>query len=178
MNINENWKTDNLLVRRAVPEDIKDLNSICASWDNKIFIEGEAFPEDYIQNCIQNGDMPPIENSDISNYYFMVIQDVQGSIIGFFDLYHGYPDFETVWISMFLINKTNQGNSLGKEVINTLCTEIKSAGWKSIGLGVHLKNWKGLRFWKNNGFNRILEIYGDKEYDESTYSIIALKKEL
>jgi ribosomal protein S18 acetylase RimI-like enzyme len=79
---------------------------------------------------------------------------------------------------MFLINKTNQGNSLGKEVINTLCTEIKSAGWKSIGLGVHLKNWKGLRFWKNNGFNRILEIYGDKEYDESTYSIIALKKEL
>ncbi|TVY02121.1 GNAT family N-acetyltransferase [Cohnella terricola] len=178
MKISESWNTNSLNIRRAVTEDIEDLNRICASWQDKIDLEGEGFPEGYIENCMINGDLPPIKNAHIANYYFMVIQNKDGKIIGFFDLYHGYPDNETVWISIFLIDRETQGSSFGQEAIQSICDECMKSGWKSMGLGVHLKNWKGLRFWNNNGFNKIIKISGDKEYSATTFSIIGLKREL
>lgn len=144
----------------------------------RLFIEGEPFPDNYIENCLKYGDLPPTDRADISNYYFMVLHNTEGKLAGFFDLYHGYPDDDTVWIGMFLIREELQGKSFGFEAVNSICKECKRSGWKSIGLGVHLKNWKGLRFWSKNGFNEILGIYGDKEYSTHTFSIIGLKHEL
>ena len=178
MRISERWNTNRLIIRKAINDDIKDLNHICASWEDKIHLEGDGFPKGYIGNCINNGDLPPIKSTHISNYYLMVIQKTDGKIIGFFDLYHGYQNNETVWISIFLIEKEVQGNSYGQEAINSICDECKKSGWRSIGLGVHLKNRKGLRFWNNNGFNKIIGIFGDKEYSATTFAIIGLKKEL
>ncbi|SHO43360.1 GNAT family N-acetyltransferase [Anaerocolumna xylanovorans] len=178
MRLSDRWSTERLVIRKAALEDSKELNCICASWEDKIHMEGDDFPKDYIEDCIVNGDLPPIENADISDYYMMTIQKVNGQIIGFFDLYHGYPDKDTIWISIFVIDKEVQGKAYGQEVIKAICDECKKAGWKSIGLGVYLKNWKGLRFWSNNGFNKIMGIYGDKEYSENTFSIISLRKEL
>lgn len=178
MRISESWNTNRLMIRKAISDDIKDLDHICDTWEDKILLEGEGFPKGYIENCINNGDLPPIKSAHISNYYFMVIQKTDGKIIGFFDLYHGYPNNETVWISIFLIDNKVRGNSYGEEAIKSICHECKKSGWKSIGLGVHLKNWKGIRFWKNNGFNKIMGIFGDKEYSETTFSIIGLNKEL
>ena len=178
MRISESWNTNRLTIHRAITDDIKDLNRICASWDDKVHLEGEGFSKGYIEDCINNGDLPPIKGAHISNYYLMVIKETDGNIVGFFDLYQGYPTNETVWISIFLIDKKVQGNSYGQEVINSICNECKKSGWKSIGLGVHLKNWKGLRFWYNNGFNKIIKISGDKEYSTNTFSIIGLNKEL
>jgi ribosomal protein S18 acetylase RimI-like enzyme len=178
MNIQKNWNTNRLLIREAVSEDIAELERICVAWDNKLLLEGENFPENYIKDCITKGDLPPVSNADLSNYAFRVLQENDGRIIGFFDVYHGYPDDKTAWISTFLIDKEIQGRSYGKEVVESIYGQCKKAGWKSIGLGVHLKNWIALRFWTKNGFNIITGIYGDKEYSESAFSIIALKKEL
>lgn len=178
MRICRRWNTHNFIIREAENADVETLNRICSSWEDKIIVEGEAFPQGYIENCISNGDLPPIKGADISNYYFMVIQRINGEIIGFFDLYHGYPNNETIWISIFMIDKNAQGNSCGEEVIKSICVECKKQGWKSIGLSVYLKNWKGLRFWTNNGFDKIIGVYGDKKYSETTFSIIGLQKEL
>lgn len=178
MRVSESWNTNGLIIRKATIDDIQDLNRICLSWKDKILVEGDVFPKGYIENCINNGDLPPIKSAHASNYYFMVIQKTEGDIIGFFDLYHGYPNNETVWISIFLIDKEVQGNSYGQVTIKSICDECKRSGWKTIGLSVHLKNWKGLRFWKNNGFDKIIGIFGDKEYSATTFSIIGLIKEL
>lgn len=178
MNIQDTWNTKRLLVRKAVSEDITALEKVCASWDNKLLLEGEDFPENYIKDCITKGDLPPVSNADLSNYAFKVLQETDGRIIGFFDVYHGYPDDKTAWISTFLIDKETRGKSYGKEVVESIFEQCKTAGWKSIGLGVHLKNWLGVRFWTKNGFNSITGIYGNKEYSESAFSIMVLKKEL
>ena len=178
MKISESWNTDRLLIRKGESADIKELERICTSWDDKILLEGEEFSKGYIENCINHGDLPPVENVQKANYYFMVIQKKDGKLIGFFDLYHGYPDNETLWISTFLIDKEVRGKLYGQEAIKSICEECIKAGWKSAGLGVHLKNWKGLRFWNNNGFNKIIGIYGDKIFNENAFSIIGLRKEL
>lgn len=178
MNINESWKTDRLLIRKAKTDDIKALNQVCASWEDKILLEGEGFPDEYVEDCINNGDLPPIKDASIENYYFLTIQSTDGDTIGFLDIYHGYPDSDTIWIGMFVIDKTYREHSYGKEVIESLIEKSKQADWKTIGIGVHLKNWRGLRFWNKNGFNKIIGIYGDKDYSESSYSIIGLRNEL
>lgn len=93
-------------------------------------------------------------------------------------MYHGYPVQETVWIGMFLIDQGIQGQGYGKELIASLCDACKKEGWASIGLAVHLKNWKGIRFWSRNGFDTITGIYGDKAYGDNAFSIMGLKREL
>jgi GNAT superfamily N-acetyltransferase len=176
--ISDQWSTDRLVIRKTVLADSQELNRISSSWEDKVFFEGDGFPIGYIEDCINNGDLPPIQNATRSDYYMMTIQKADGQIVGFFDLYHGYPKSDIVWISIFVIDKEAQGNAYGQEAIKSLCEECKKYGWKSIGLGVHLKNWKGLRFWRNNGFDKIMGIYGDKVFSENTFSIIGLSKEL
>ncbi|MFT4146127.1 MAG: GNAT family N-acetyltransferase [Mobilitalea sp.] len=178
MRLADSWSTERLLIRRAIIDDAKELNRICISWDDKIYLEGDKFRDGYIENCIINGDLPPIEGADKSDYYMMTIQNTDGRLIGFFDLYHGYPDKDTLWIGIFVIDKEEQGKSYGQEVIRSICKESSRSNWKSIGLGVYLKNWKGLRFWNNNGFNKISGIYGDKEYSDETFALVGLTKEL
>lgn len=178
MRLADNWSTERLLIRRAILDDVNELNRICNSWDDKIYLEGDKFQDGYIENCIKNGDLPPIENANRINYSMMTIQNTDDQIMGFFDLYHGYPDKDTIWIGIFVIDKDMQGKKYGQEVIRSFCDECKKSDWRSIGLGVYLKNWKGLRFWNNNGFNKIICINGDKEYGENTFALIGLSKEL
>lgn len=178
MNIQKNWSTNRLLVSEAIHQDINRLKEICASWDNKVMLEGEEFSENYIEDCLNEGDLPPVSDADKNNYYFMTIRNLNEEIVGFFDLYHGYPDKDTVWISMFLIDKQEQRNSYGREVMEELCNQCLAAGWKFLGLAVHLKNWKGLSFWQKNGFDKLMGIYGDKEYNENAFAIMGLKREL
>lgn len=178
MRLPDRWRTERLIIRSSVLEDSRELNRICASWKDKIYVEGDGFSEGYIENCIINGDLPPIENADVSNFYMMTIQDANGKIIGFFNLYHGYPNKDTLWIGLFVIDSEFQGKAFGQEVIKSICDECKKLECKSIGLGVYLKNWKGLRFWNNNGFNIITGVYGDKEYSENNFSLMGLRKEI
>lgn len=178
MRLPNSWTTERLIIRNTVPEDSEDLKRICASWTDKIYVEGEEFSENYIEDCILNGDVPPIDNANVDNSYIMTIQDVNNQIVGFLNLYHGYPNKDMLWIGLFIIHAEYQGHSFGQEVINSICYEGKRLGWKSIGLGVYLKNWKGIRFWFNNGFNMITGIYGDKEYSENNFSLMGLRKEL
>jgi len=178
MRLPSSWITERLIIRNTIPEDSEALKQICVSWKDKILVEGEAFSEGFIEECIRKGDVPPIENADAANSYMLTIQDVNNKIIGFFNLYHGYPDKDTLWISMFVIDAEFHGCGLGQEVISSLSLEGKKRGWKAIGLGVYLKNWKGIRFWFHNGFNSITGIYGDKEYSENSFSLMVLRKEL
>lgn len=178
MNLKERWIAGGITIRKAAPEDTDRLKEICDSWKNKQELEGEEFPENYIETCLNGEDLPPAPDADKSKYYFMVMEDSKGELAGFFDVYHGYPDKDTLWISMFMIDKDKQGNSYGKAVIESLGSQGREAGYKSLGLAVYLKNWKGLRFWNKNGFDKILGIYGDKEYGVDAFSIMGLKKEL
>jgi RimJ/RimL family protein N-acetyltransferase len=178
MRIANSWRTERLIIRKTVLDDCKELSHICNTWTEKELVEGERFSEGYIENCFNKGDFPPIEKANISDYYIMTIEKIDGRIIGFFDLYHGYPKSDSIWISMFIIDNEFQGNAYGQEVIKSICEICREFGWKSIGLGVYLKNWKGLRFWNKNGFDKIIGIYGDKEYSQNTFSVIGLKQEL
>lgn len=170
-------ETQNLTIRDAVQNDAPALKSICASWSDKLLLEGEGFEEGYIEKCISAGDLPPIANASKEFYQLKSIYSKGDSnIVGFLDVYHGYPKPSTVWISIFVVNAEVQQHGVGREAVAAIAAEAKEKGYSSIGIGVHLKNWKGLRFWTKNGFDKITDIRGDKEYGSNNFSVLYLER--
>ena len=100
------------------------------------------------------------------------------NIVGLIELYHGYPEQDTLWISMFLIKSDRQLHGFGREVIGAISSEAQEKEYANIGIKVHLKNWKGLRFWSRNGFDKIVGISGDEQYGPDKFSLIGLRKSL
>ena len=177
--ISEHIESDRIIIRNATSADIEELRSICESWVDKKHLEGDMFDVDYIENCLSFGDLPPINSATKDYYRFKSICSKENSkIIGFLDVYHGYPTPETIWVSILVIKNTIQQKGFGHEVIELISKEAKEKKYTSIGIGVHLKNWKGIRFWSSNGFDKIKRISGDKDYSENNFSIMYLEKNI
>lgn len=169
-------ETKNLLIKNSSMSECSNLQAICSTLNDKTFIEGMVFTEDYIYKCLTEGDFPPLENTSIDNYYLKSIYlKYPKRLIGFFDIYHGYPSPNTLWISTFALDKAFQNKGYGNEVITELVKVSTSNNFNKIAVAVHLKNWIALRFWIKAGFNKILDIYGDKNLSECNLALITLE---
>ena len=177
--ISETFETERLIISEATMNDERTLQDICFTWENKVFIEGDAFQSDYIKNCLENGDLPPTSEACKENYRLkkITLKDT-GEIIGFFDLYYGYPSSNSIYISILLIDSKKQKMNYGKEVVEKIIYEGRLSSFEKIALGVQLKNWKALKFWINLGFNKILGYYGSTTLSEDTIAMIGLEKSL
>jgi len=106
-------ESSNLYYRNAERNNIPKLRQICESWTDKLLVEDKAFSTDYIARCIENGDLPRLENAKIENYSFKAIcRKTDNEMIGFFEIYHGYPSNDVLWISMFVIDQSVQKKGL------------------------------------------------------------------
>lgn len=170
-------KTPRLIIADAHMDECNELQDICSGWDEKVSLEGEPFEPEYIYKCLTEGDLPPLTTASKGLYQLksVYLKD-SGHLIGFIDLYHGYPSIDTLWISIFLLKKEFQQNGYAREVIGFLADESRRLGYLKIGIGVYLKNWKGLRFWTRAGFDRITGIAGDKDYGVDNFARIYLEK--
>lgn len=173
MNVEE-WKSERISIRYASVDDIDRLKEICDSWSDKRLLEGEEFDEDYIEQAINHAFLPPIPEANKDHQHVMCIIDHNHTIVGFFDCYEGYPDSSCFWIGMFLIDEQYRQYSYGRDTIQFILDYCKKQRLKRCGLAVYLKNWRGLRFWIQNGFTQIESITKDKDYSDSTHALIVL----
>ena len=172
-------KKSRIVIKDSRLEECERLQDLCASWKEKKLTEGEDFEADYVYKCLTQGDLPPIPDANKSNYRFKSIYlKTDDHLIGFFDLYFGYPRQDVVWISMFMIDPKYRKQKYGQEVLEMIGHSICQKGYKKIGLGVHLKNWQALRFWTHVGFNHVTGIYGDKIYGDDNFAVMGLEKDL
>ena len=100
----------------------------------------------------------------------------ENKLIGYFDVYFGYPDTSCVWISIFVIDEAFRKKGYAQEAISYISDVCKKNGFLKIGIGVYLNNWRALRFWTKAGFEKVFGIYGDGEYQENKYAVIGLEK--
>lgn len=169
------FETEKLVISSTLIHECAELQGICDSWEDKMEIEGSVFEPDYIQKCFSQGDLPPIKNANKSPYRLLSIKlkDTQ-EIIGFSDLYFGYPTSKTAWISIFMIHPSYRKNGYAQEAIKMIADECKKQGFSKMGIAVYLKNWRALRFWTQAGFNNVVGIKGDKDYSPDAYARIEL----
>ena len=175
--INEPIETLHLWIRNAEREDLPALETLCRRWTDKELVEGHPFSKDYIENTFNHRDLPPIENASKEAHKLKTITlKNSGEIVGFIELYHGYRHDQMLWFGMFLMDPSHQKHGYGSEVIQTITQEAAKKNYTHMGIGVYLKNWKSLRFWHQNGFDKIIGIYGDKEYSHGTFALMGLEK--
>lgn len=172
-------ETLHLVIRNAESPDLPSLKGLCATWTDRIIVEGHGFDDDYLDIAYHHKDLPPIEGAtpDAHRLKVVSLKETQ-EVVGFFELYHGYSHEKMLWIGMFLMDSRVQKMGYGTEVLKALELEAIKEGFTHMGLGVYLKNWKGLRFWQRNGFNTIRGIYGDKDYSDATFALMGLEKSL
>lgn len=72
--------------------------------------------------------------------------------LGILDLITSYPNSDTFYIGLFLIDKEKQGLTYGSWVYNTVEEKMESLGYKKGRLGVLDNNSKGLKFWEKMGY--------------------------
>lgn len=177
--IDEISKLNKVTILDSKFDECEKLQKICTTWDDKRIIEGEEFEPDYIYKCLTKGDLPPISNANKANYRLksIYLKDTD-ELIGFTDMYYGYPSPEVVWISIFIIDKKYRKNKYAQDAIKLISDKSREKGYEKIGVGVHLKNWGALRFWTKAGFNQIFGIFGDNTYSTDNFAIIGLEKSL
>lgn len=172
-------ETERLVISTTLIHECLDLQNICDSWFDKMEIEGSIFEPDYIKKCFSQGDLPPIKNANKSSYRLLSIKRKETQeLIGFSDLYFGYPAADTAWISIFMIHTIYRKNGYAQEAINMISDECKKLGFSKIGIAVYLKNWRALRFWIKAGFRNVIGIKGDKDYSYDAFARIELTMNL
>lgn len=176
----ERWETPRLIIRDAVETEIEALSGIIAAtsyvlkWEGKI---GEVAP-DYIEKMLKQGDLPPFGTR--KNFRLQtIILSVTGEIIGYIEIYHGYPEPDVLWIASLDIHPSFQQLGLGTEIIEALCAQTKTLSfYRSLRLCVALKNYPALRFWTTTGFDHIIKFYGEKLYNPKTRAGFVLERYL
>ncbi|SJZ44618.1 Acetyltransferase (GNAT) family protein [Pilibacter termitis] len=93
--------------------------------------------------------LPP--NCDLKQkQYFCLSQ--KNKIVAVVDVIESYPDPNTIWIGLLLIDKEQQGKNIGTKIVTGILSSAKLSGYKTVQLGVITNNLKALKFWEKQGF--------------------------
>jgi len=93
--------------------------------------------------------LPPGKTSDDKYYIGFYNNDV---LLGVMDLIIGYPNDETAYIGLFMIDKDNQSKGLGTNIIHETLTYLNQSGFRRAELGVIKHNEQAKHFWHKNQF--------------------------
>lgn len=173
------WSAKNLVISDASENEIDELQFV---YDNCSYI-GEwtglvSKDEHPMLTEFEHKNLPP--NGVAENHRLQSIKLKESNkIVGYFVLYHGFPEEKTFWIAVLAIHKDYQGKKFGQEVVKQLIEEVKNLNsYKNIGLTVGLKNWPAIRFWFGVGFNKIIAFKGDKTYSGKTFADLWLGQDI
>lgn len=90
-----------------------------------------------------------------SNNLHSVGIDQNGQAISFLSILDGYPDSDTLYIGLLLVDERFQRKSIGTSIMNALLTVAADLKFKNLRLSVQENNISGLNFWKKMGFYEI-----------------------
>ena len=170
-------ETERLIIKDSTMDEcvaLQQLNEISdyiADW------VGWKTPPDYVYKCLTEGCLPPGGKKELFQSK-SIYNKSNHQLIGFSELYHGYPEKDVYYIGWLFIHPDYQHNGYAQEFVDCIIGEAAKLGFTELRIGVHLKNWPALRFWTQLGFDKILGIGGDKEHSEKTFSTIILQRKL
>jgi len=102
-----------------------------------------------------------------------------GEIIGYYHIAYGVRRPEILAIGMFVLDPPVQNQRYGSEVLTGLGRELRALpAYEAAWARVWLKNWPALRMWVKAGFDRIVEIGGDKVLSAEGQANVILEQDL
>ena len=77
--------------------------------------------------------------------------------VAFLSLFDGYPEEDTLYIGLFLVDKSVQRSSVGTVIMQAVIAEGFSSGCNAVKLSVQDNNRSGYPFWQKLGFKALGE---------------------
>lgn len=96
-----------------------------------------------------------------------------GILCAVMDIITGYPDKETAFIGLFMLEKDLQGKGIASKIIKESCTYFKLIGFSRVMLGYAKGNPQSRAFWEKNEFKKT----GD-ETQADGYIIVKMQRQL
>jgi diamine N-acetyltransferase len=174
----DRWQTHHLVVKDSVLEDIPELDQVliaCAYMEQWSGWKSEPGSTKSMLPMLTEGELPPNGSKEFFRLQSLRLSGT-GQMIGFLAVYHGYPTADFVWINYLLVHPDFQGKGFGQELVCGLCAEVQSLAYPGMRTLVDVKNWPALRFWVQQGFDRIIQYHGDKIISENTFAHLTLEK--
>jgi ribosomal protein S18 acetylase RimI-like enzyme len=175
------WETPRLAIEDSTRDEVPGLQEVC---DACRYIEewsgwkAEEHPGETMLSVFTDGELPPNGSKELFRLQSIRLRDTR-QLIGFLEAYHGFPTPDTFWILYLAIHPRAQGQGYGQELVRALSQVLKRTGtYARIRLIVDLKNWPALRFWVQSGFDRIVNVQGDKVHSAETFACIVVEKPL
>lgn len=97
---------------------------------------------------------PPNTHKDAKQFKLISANSL---IIGLIDYIVSYPDDDSVYIGLVLIDKQYQGQGMGTKVISKFEDFIKKLGFIYIQLGVVDENTQAMKFWTSLHYKKLEE---------------------
>lgn len=101
------------------------------------------------------------ENKTLDDKFVIGIFNEDKNIIGVIDIIRDYPDSDTWFLGLMLIEPIYRNEGLGKKIFDDTEEWAVDLGAKKIRLAVAEQNKKALRFWEHLGF----KIFKTKQQD-------------
>lgn len=77
---------------------------------------------------------------------------LNGEAVALLSIFEGYPESDTLYIGLFLMNEKFKRKSIGTKIITSLIGEAFDSKYHSIKLSVQDNNISGCSFWRKLGF--------------------------
>lgn len=112
--------------------------------------------------------LPPKMTYD-DKYYVGFFQN--GDLIAILDLILNYPNADTAFIGLFMVDRAIQGKGIGSQIMGSLSGYLRALGYSRIRLAFAKGNPQSEAFWKKNGFSAT-----GMESKEKTFTAVILEK--
>lgn len=127
------------------------------------FVTKEAIMEDFIA-------LPP--NVLMENKYYIGFFE-EGKLVAIMDLILKYPNIDTAFIGLFMMDKNEQGKGTGSNIISDCANFLKEEGFSRIRLAYTKGNPQSSSFWRKNYF-----VETGETSETTNYTAILMERQL
>lgn len=167
--------SDDLILRNTVLEDAEPISRIWRQLgDDPERICGRRIEAEDVCRFVNEGDLPGMLGARPELYRMKTLSNMDSEVLGFVDIYHGYPTKDTLWINTLMVDHRYWGMGYSSLVLDCIRDEAIRAGYTRLGTSVPMLNWPRIRFFINEGFDQALCLTGDSDFGPGKAAQICL----
>jgi diamine N-acetyltransferase len=179
--LSNHWETEGLVVQDSTWDEAPELQQVVDAIPQIRGWTGDGMadePDRPVSSVLAEPPLPPNGAKELFRMQSIRLRDT-GELIGLLTVYHGFPADDVFWVNTLALAPRFRGQGHGSEVIRGLSDKVERMGtYTRMQLYAFLKNWPALRFWTRVGFDRVVEIRGDKAYSDQAQAYVLLEKSL
>jgi len=156
------------IVKQILEEDIWDVYSLCKG-NSTYYTHKKSEPT--IENMKEDLTALPPGKTIKDKHYMGFYKENQ--LIAIMDLIIEYPNDNTAFIGLFMLNKEYQGFGIGTKIIYDALNFLKKEGYGYARLGYIKGNLESENFWIKNKFNPT-----GIEVEKENYTVVVMQRDL